>query len=214
MKTIRTLFLCLAGILFLFSCEEAKQEKETAEPQVENMTLQTILNRKSVRKYTDQEITSEQIESLLKAGMAAPSSKDRRPWHLIVISDKSILENLGAQLKNAPILKDANKAIVVCGDDQLSDNCWFLDCAAVTQNILLAAESMGIGAVWTAVYPYEDRAEVVNKIIQLPANIHALSIIPLGYPDGEHQPKDKFDASRVHYDKFKSVESGKLKVEN
>ena len=202
MKIIRTLFLFLTGTLFLFSCQEPKQQKETTVPQVENSTLQTILNRKSVRKYTDQKITPEQIESLLKAGMAAPSSRDRRPWHLIVITDKSILGNLGAQLKNAPILKEADKAIIVCGDDQLSDNCWFLDCAAVTQNILLTAESMGIGAVWTAVYPYDDRAEIVNKTFQLPTNIHALSIIPLGYPDGEHLPKDKFDTSRIHYDKW------------
>lgn len=208
MKTLQTVFLYLTVALLLFSCEGGKQPGVTIiEPQNNNTLLQTILNRKSVRKYTDQEITTEQIESLLKAGMAAPSSRDRRPWHLMVITDKSILENLGAQLKNAPILKDADKAIIVCGDDQLSDNCWFLDCAAVTQNILLAAESMGIGAVWTAVYPYEDRAEVVNKTFQLPANIHALSIIPLGYPDGEYLPKDKFDASRIHYNVFNPVEN-------
>ena len=173
------------------------------DPSIErNWVLQTLLNRKSVRNYTDKEVPQDVVEQLLRAGMAAPSSRDRRPWHFIVISDKDILENLGGQLKNASCLKDANKAIVVCGDDQLSDNCWFLDCSAVTQNILIAAEAMGLGAVWTAVYPYEDRTEVINKAFGLAANIHPLSIIPLGYPSEEVKAKDKYDESRIHYDKW------------
>lgn len=195
-------FLYLVGVLSLFSCGKTKQQDDGRNPIIENVTLQTILNRKSVRTYTGREITDEQINLMLRAGMSAPSSRDRRPWHLMVISDKSVLNSLGSQLKNATIIKNANKAIIVCGDDQLSDNCWFLDCAAVTQNILLAAESMGIGAVWTAVYPYEDRAGVVNKMFQLPEHIHALAIIPLGYPEGRHTPKNKFDSGRIHYNKW------------
>ena len=209
MKENVQFIIFLTAILLISSCEQPKQQELTINTpeKTENQTLNTILNRKSIRQYTNQEISTEEINNLLKAGMAAPSSRDRRPWHLIVISDKSLLEKLGAQLKNAQILKDANKAIVVCGDDELSDNCWFLDCAAVTQNILLAAESMGIGAVWTAVYPYEDRTGIVNKQLQLPTHIHALSIIPLGYPDGQHTPKDKFDATRVHHNKFNSSDN-------
>ena len=167
-----------------------------------NKVLRAILNRKSVREYSDKEISQEIIDNLLKAGMSAPSSRDRRPWHFIVISDKAILENLGSQLRNASCLKGANKAIIVCGDDELSDNCWFLDCSAATQNILIAAESMGLGAVWTAVYPYDDRADVVNKTFKLEKNIHALAIIPLGYPIEESKPKDKFDGARIHYNKW------------
>jgi Nitroreductase len=168
----------------------------------ENAILQAILNRKSVREYSDKEISQDIIDNLLKAGMSAPSSRDRRPWHFIVISDKAVLENLGDQLKNASCLKSANKAIIVCGDDELSDNCWFLDCSAAAQNILIAAEAMGLGAVWTAVYPYDDRAEIVNKVFKLQKNIHALTIIPLGYPLEKGEPKNKFDASRVHYDEW------------
>lgn len=207
MKTNICFIIFLILTISIFSCEQPQKQDSTVQTsgKIENPTLQTILNRKSIRQYTNQEISADEINNLLKAGMAAPSSRDRRPWHLIVISDKAVLENLGAQLKNAAILKYANKAIVVCGDDELSDNCWFLDCAAVTQNILLAAESMGIGAVWTAVYPYEDRTEIVNQQLGLPTNIHALSIIPLGYPDGQHAPKDKFDATRIHYNKFNSI---------
>ena len=168
----------------------------------DNRVLQTILNRKSIREYSDKEITQDVIDRLLKAGMAAPSSRDRRPWHFIVVSDKAILETLGSQLKNASCLRGANKAIIVCGDDQLSDNCWFLDCSAAAQNILIVAESMGLGAVWTAVYPYYDRAEIVNKVFSLQKNIHAFAIIPLGYPLEKSEPKDKFDGSRVHYNQW------------
>lgn len=170
--------------------------------EVKNPALQVILNRKSVRKYTEQEISREVLENLLKAGMAAPSSKDRRPWHFIVISDKGILESLGAQLRNATCLQGANKAILVCGDEELSDNCWFLDCAAATQNILIAAESMKLGAVWTSVYPYDDRAVIVNKTFGLQKNIHPFAIVSLGYPSGENTAKNKFDASRIHDNKW------------
>ncbi|MDR2914993.1 MAG: nitroreductase family protein [Tannerella sp.] len=178
------------------------QKYDAGSSVVQNQTLQTILNRKSVRDYTGQEISPDIMEQLLRAGMAAPSSKDRRPWHFIVISDKVILENLGTQLKNASCLKGADKAIVVCGDDELSDNCWFLDCSAATQNILIAAEALGLGAVWTAVYPYDDRAGIVNKTFNLNKNIHPFAIIPLGYPLEESEAKDKFDESRIHYDKW------------
>ena len=168
----------------------------------DNKVLQAIMSRKSIREYSDKEIAPEIIDKLVKAGMAAPSSRDRRPWHFIVVSDRAILESLGNQLKNASCLKSSDKAIIVCGDDELSDNCWFLDCSAATQNILIAAESMGLGAVWTAVYPYDDRAEVVNKAFGLQKNIHALVIIPLGYPLEKGEAKDKFDESRVHYNKW------------
>ena len=142
------------------------------------------------------------MTDLLKAGMAAPSSRDRRPWHFIVLSDKAVMNDLSNKLKNASVLKNANKAIIICGDVLVSDNCWELDCSAVTQNILLAAESMGIGAVWTAVYPYADREVVVNEVFQLPENIRALAIVPLGYPSGIQTPKDKFDKTRIHHNKW------------
>lgn len=167
-----------------------------------NSTLETILTRKSVRDYSAKEIPEETLHNLLKAAMAAPSSRDRRPWELLVISDKALLQELGGKLRSASMLQNANKAILVCGDTTLSDNCWFLDCSAVTQNILLAAESMGIGAVWTAVYPYNDRAAIVSEFFQLPGNIEVLAVIPLGYPAGKNTPKDKFDTARIHYNKW------------
>ncbi len=192
-----SLFLLLTSAIGCSDRNTAPQSET-----VENATLRTILNRKSVRQFTNREIEPVIIDKLLRAAMAAPSSRDRRPWHFIVLTNKELLKSLGEQLPTASALKNANKAILVCGDIQISDNCWFLDCSAATQNILLAAEALGLGAVWTAVYPYEDRAAIVNTNLVLPENIKILSIIPLGYPSGNSTPKDKFDQDRIHFGKW------------
>jgi len=144
-------------------------------------------------------VEAEKIELLIRAGMAAPSSRDRRPWEFIVVTDRLILDEMGEKLPFARMLKETKQAIVVCGDTTLSDNAWFLDCSAASQNILLAAESMGLGAVWTAAYPYEDRIESVRNVLQLPDHIIPLNVIPVGYPIGNEQPKDKYDKARIHY---------------
>ncbi|MDR0581797.1 MAG: nitroreductase family protein [Prevotellaceae bacterium] len=196
MKCVKIMALIVVTALSSMACNRQPSGE------VSNPTLETILNRKSVRDYSAKEIPEEALNNLLKAAMAAPSSRDRRPWELLVISEKTLLQELGGKLRSASMLQNANKAIIVCGDTTLSDNCWFLDCSAVTQNILLAAESMGIGAVWTAVYPYDDRAAIVREQFQLPGNIEVLAVIPLGYPVGKNTPKDKFDAARIHYNKW------------
>ena len=196
---LNTLYTILIICVLVGAC---KSGKEQVNMNTNNETLANILSRVSIRKYSDREISAEYMSNLLKAAMAAPSSKDRRPWHFVAISDKAVLTALGERLQNAPCLKDANKAVVVCGDVELSDNCWFLDCSAATQNILLAAHSMGIGAVWTAAYPYEDRMAVISETLALPENIKALAVIPLGYPADENKAKDKFDEARIHVDRW------------
>ena len=138
---------------------------------------------------------------ILKAGMAAPSGKDVRPWELIVIDDREVLDSMAAVLPYAKMLKEAPMAIVVCGDTTKSSY-WYLDCSAATQNVLLAAEALGLGAVWTAAYPYEDRIDVVRQNTGLPENIVPLCVIPIGYPDGPQKAKDKFDPQRVHRNKY------------
>ncbi|MBQ9312630.1 MAG: nitroreductase family protein [Bacteroidales bacterium] len=164
--------------------------------------LDNILKRSSVRRYEDKEISQEMIDLLLNAGFSAPCSKDSRPLHFIVLEDKVIMTHLGENLKYASMLRFANKAIMVCADKDISPDCWMLDACAATENILIAATELGIGSVWTAVYPYEDRQEVVQNFVPTPENIKVLSIIPLGYPAKEPMIKDKFDANRIHYDSF------------
>lgn len=163
--------------------------------------IETIMSRKSVRKYLPKPVEDEKVQTLLKAGMAAPSGKDTRPWEFVVVTDRAILDSMATALPYAKMLTNAPMAIVVCGDTTKSFY-WYLDCSAAAQNILLAAEALELGAVWTAAYPYDDRMGVVALHTALPSHIKPLCVIPVGYPAMPHSPKDKWDEGRVHRDKF------------
>ena len=157
-----------------------------------NETTKTIFNRKSVRNYVETTITPETLEFLVKAGMAAPTAMDRRPWEFIIINDK------------ATMAEKAGFAIVVAGNIEKQaggkdSTFWIMDCSAAVENILLAAESIGLGAVWTAVYPSTERMKPVTEFLGLPANIVPLAFIPIGKSAGTDKPKDKFDKSRIHW---------------
>lgn len=186
----------IALLLLSVACNS---NTDTKEDKGNNPTLETIFNRKSVRKYTEQPVEKEKLEMLARAGMAAPSSRDRRPWEFIIVTDRAILDQMGDGLPLARMLKDTKQAIIVCGDTIKSNNAWQLDCSAAAQNVLLAAESMGLGAVWTAAYPYPERMKVVREALQLPEHIVPLTVIPLGYPTGIEKSKDKFNQKQVHY---------------
>ena len=196
---MKTTLLLIVSFIFLVmtACNSEKKESKIQTKDA----LENIMGRKSVRKYLPKPVEKEKVEVLLKAGMAAPSGKDVRPWELIVIDDREVLDSMAAVLPYAKMLKEAPMAIVVCGDTTKSSY-WYLDCSAAAQNILLAAEAQGLGAVWTAAYPYEDRIRVVRKYTELPGNIVPLCVIPFGYPATAQEPKQKFDEKKIHYDKF------------
>lgn len=167
-----------------------------------NETLEIIHTRKSVRHFTDQPVSKEQIETLVKAGMAAPTAVNRQPWVFYVVTEREILDTLSQQLPYAKMLTQAQAAIVVCGNMETAGNLkdegyWVQDCSAATQNILLAAESIGLGAVWTASYPYDDRTKAVIKELNLPETHIPLNVIPIGYPTGEDMPKNKWKAENI-----------------
>ena len=167
--------------------------------------LHNILQRKSVRAYTDRAVSHEQLDTLIRAAMAAPTGRDMRPWHFIVLEGRHQLSPLAEQLPYAKMLAEAQAAVVVCGDMSVTDKegnpsrNWTFDCSAATENLLLQAESMGLGAVWTGVYPYDERIEVVKQALHLPDHLIPLNVIPIGYPKGDPQPKDKYDPAKVEY---------------
>lgn len=172
-----------------------------------NPTLATIYERKSVRNFTGGDISRETLTELVRAGMAAPTARNRQPWQFIVVSDRAAMNSLSEKLPYAKMLASASAAIVVCGDMDIarageSENMWMLDCSAATQNILLAAESMGLGAVWTAAYPYADRIAIVSEVLKLPAYVVPLCVIPVGRPVGSDRPKDKWKPERLHWNTF------------
>lgn len=139
-------FLCLiaAIVVAMSACSSTKEEKGTSE--TGNAALDNIFARKSVRTYLNKGVEKEKIDLMLRAGMAAPSGKDVRPWEFIVVSDRAKLDSMAAALPYAKMLTQARNAIIVCGDSVRSSY-WYLDCSAAAQNILLAAESLGLGAV-------------------------------------------------------------------
>lgn len=186
-------------LVAVISCSSSKEHKEGAV--TGNPTLDNIFARKSVRTYLDKGVEKEKIDLMLRAGMAAPSGKDTRPWEFIVVSDRAMLDSMAASLPYAKMLAQARNAIIVCGDS-IRSFYWYLDCSAAAQNILLAAESLGLGAVWTAAYPYEDRMRVIRKYTALPENILPLCVIPFGYPATKEQSKQKYDKKKVHYNLY------------
>lgn len=184
------IFVTLLGLFY--SCGE-----KSAQEQGKNQTLETIFNRKSVRTYKDRPVEEEKIDLLLKAAMSAPSGMDKRPWHFVVVQDRDRLDKMAEGLPYAKMLKTVNQAIVVCGDSAKSSY-WYLDCSTAAQNILLAAEALDLGAVWTAAYPYKDRMDVIRQNLQIPDSIQPLCVIPFGYPANPPQPKNKYDEKVIH----------------
>lgn len=197
---MKKLCLILAAAGLFFSCQPKKTEPVM---ETKKDALSVIHARKSVREYVaDKQVSKEDLETIIKAGMAAPSARNIQPWHFVVVSDAEIMNNLAEQLPYAKMLTEASAAIIVCGDTAASPMFWMIDCSAATQNVLLAAEALGLGAVWTAAWPAEDRMNAVKTTVDLPDHILPLCVIPMGYPANEEAPKDKFDAEKIHWEKF------------
>lgn len=200
---MRTIFsaVCTACCVVLFTSSVCAQEA------VMNDTLKTIMNRKSVRSYTDEPVSEEQLIALVKAGMSAPTAVDCRPWDFIVITDKVVLQQLADGLPYAKMAGRAAAAIVVTGDLKRQyggegASYWIMDCSAATENILLAAESMGLGAVWTSIFPEQDRMVGTRKVLGIPEHVIPLNLIPIGVPAGETKAKDKFNPKQIHKDRW------------
>jgi nitroreductase len=167
-------------------------------------TLSVIHSRKSVRHFTERAVSREDLVTLVRAGMAAPSGKNEQPWAFVVVTERASLDALAERLPYAKMLRQAQAAIVVCGDmSKPADpdkSLWVQDCSAATENILLAAEAMGLGAVWTAAYPYEERINSVVETLNFPAHITPLCVVPIGYPEGTDKPKDKWNPENLKWE--------------
>lgn len=208
MQTSKVLNLLLAAALLVLIIKMSMQSTSTtvAVPPG-NAALENIFARKSVRSYTEQEVSREQLDTLARAGMAAPTGMGREPWVLVLIDNRAILDSLAATLANARMLANATAAIAVCGDTtkaamDVHENYWIQDCSAASENILLAAQSMGLGAVWTGVWPRTERLDIVKRILELPGNIIPLNIIAVGYPLHDEKPKDKYKPENIRWNNY------------
>ena len=172
-----------------------------------NAAYANIVTRTSIRRYSEREVANSLKEAICFAGMSAPSGVNRQPWELIIVDDKDILRKLAESLPYAKMAATAPFAIIVCGNrDRFLDGddstLWEQDLSAVSENILLASHALGLGGVWTALYPHTDREKAVSDILNLPDSFVAFNVIPIGYPESEHKPMDKWHPDRVHHNGF------------
>ena len=170
----------------------------------EQAVLDNIATRTSVRDYEARPVEKEKIEKMLRAAMAAPTAMNKQPWHFVVVDQRNVLDALAGANPYAKMLKKAPLAIVVCGNtDKMIEgggrDFWIQDASAATENLLLAAHAMGLGAVWTGAYPSEERCISISKVLSLSDNLIPLNMIVVGYPAEHPQPKQKFKEENISY---------------
>lgn len=166
-----------------------------------NERLQIIFSRRSIRKYTGQPVSEADITSLLQAGMAAPSAMNRKPWHLVVVTDRPTLQAIADAPPYSKTLGDAAVSIVVCGDPSISD-WWLQDCTLATENILIAAAGLGLGAVFLGCHGKAEREQPIRRVLGIPEKIGLASVLCIGHPAEEKEPRTQYDPAQVHRNKW------------
>ncbi|MBQ9184697.1 MAG: nitroreductase family protein [Bacteroidales bacterium] len=182
-----------------------------------NAAIANIMNRKSVRSFTGEEVTPAQLEVVLKAAMAAPTAMNYQPWEFVVVNDKDKIAEVFGGGHHGEMYTNAGAVVVVCGntvmmrkprgqenapEEEVPNQFWYEDCGAATENLLLAVEAQGLGAVWISCYPIEGKIAAMREAFALPENIMPFAIVPIGHPAGDDQPKDKWKPEKIHYNSF------------
>lgn len=163
--------------------------------------LSPIFARRSIREFTAESVSEQDIQALLEAAMAAPSARNVKPWHFIVVTRRETLDRLARAHQFSDPLERAPLGIVVCGSPAESEY-WVQDASAATENLLLAASMLGLGAVWMGIHPKPDREAYVRDVLGIPPTIIPLNLIAVGHPAEEKAPRTQFDPSRVHYERW------------
>ena len=194
---MRKFILCALAVIGLAAC--------TQQPKVmENQAIKNLMTRVSVREFTGEKISEAQLDTLLRAAMAAPSAINKQPWAFIVVTDEVLIAKLGEALPYSRCSNHPAVAIIPCGDLTKAipgemANFWINDVSAATENLLLAAHAMGLGAVWTGLHPDMNRARLVQEMLGLPEHIIPLCVVPIGIPAEQPEVKDKFKPENIHY---------------
>ena len=183
-------------------CQQADKKECCQKAIIEN-----IMTRTSIRKYKQQPVEDCKIETMLRAAMAAPTAMNKQPWHFVVVTDKAMLNKLAGEGRRGDMLRNAPLAIVICGNMEKAiggdaNGFWIQDVSAATENLLLAAHALGLGAVWTGLYPIVERAGQVAQILGMPEYIIPLCTVVIGYPDEQPTPKDKWKPENISYNVY------------
>lgn len=205
---MKKLLLTMATALLALGACTTQNNEEKSEVKIDNgqAAIENIMTRTSIRQFKAQPVEQDKVDILLKAAMAAPSALNLQPWHFIVINDKETIALLsGKQPTSAPLMiavcGDTDKTMLPDGITKLPDF-WVEDVSAATENLLLAAHALGLGAVWTGVYPAMDRTAEVANVLNCPQNIVPLAVVRVGYPDESPEPKNKYKEKNISYNKF------------
>ena len=167
--------------------------------------LDVIMTRTSIRAFTGEPVSKDMLETILKAGMAAPTGMNAQPWRFVVLTDQDKIKEIFGTGFRSEMYTTAGAVIVVCGEaetDGRPNMFWYEDCSAAAENILLAAHALGLGAVWTAGYPAVDRTAPVSEALGIPSNVLPLCVIPMGVPAENPEPKDKWKPENIHWEKW------------
>ncbi|HPD98427.1 MAG TPA: nitroreductase family protein [Synergistales bacterium] len=167
---------------------------------METKAIDAILSRRSIRKFSGKTVNEATVETLLKAAMSAPSAHNQQPWEFVVITDREILDSIPSFHPYSKMLLQAPVAIMVCSRTEglPAEGFWPQDCAAATQNMLVAANSLGLGSVWLGIFPHQDLVEKSRQVCGIPVEITPFCFVALGYPAEEKGPSKRFDPDRIH----------------
>lgn len=184
-------------------CSGKGEKKECCQKSI----IDNIMTRTSIRKFKQQPVEDAKIETMLRAAMAAPTAMNKQPWHFVVVNDKEALNKLAGEGRRGDMLRNAPLAIVICGNMEKTisgdaSDFWIQDVSAATENLLLAAHAIGLGAVWTGLYPIVSRAGQVAQILGMPETMIPLCTVVIGYPDEQPTPKDKWKPENVSYNVY------------
>jgi len=164
--------------------------------------VEAIMTRRSIRKYKTEPVSDELMKRILSAAMAAPTAGNQQEWEFIVITDRKILDAIPDVHPYSRMLLEAPAAILVCGNLQteMKEGYYPQDCAAATQNILLAAHALGLGSVWLGVHPREERVAGIRKLLGIPDHVVPVALVAIGHPAESHPGIDRYDEKKVHRD--------------
>ena len=166
--------------------------------------FEAIFTRRSIRRYSEKKIEKQMVDKIIRAGMYAPSAVNKQPWHYIVFHDQSTKDAIMEVHKSSKMLKYAQACILVCYDEDLQHDEGYgaIDCSASTQNMLLAAHALGLGACWVGIYPRETRIAALKTLFQLPEKLIPFAVIAMGFPAEEKSTPDRLKPDRIHYEKW------------
>lgn len=162
--------------------------------------IEALLTRRAVREFTPEPVTEEQLHTILNAAMHAPSACNQQPWHFIVVDQRETLDAIAGVHPYAQMLLQAPLAVIVCADVTL-ETCpghWVSDCSAAMENLLVAARAVGLGSVWVAIYPSEQRLKSIRDLMRLPSFIMPLCLAAVGHAAAPLPQVDRFNPARIH----------------